>query len=76
MKEDLDAKYTSRAAIVGYALARALFERLDGGNMQGEVASAALKHLPAKPDGGENPAGLQNWLDAEAELNRLGAAGR
>jgi hypothetical protein len=62
------------AAIIGYALSRALFERLDGGAMKGAAARAALNFLPARPSG-EMPVDLQIWLAAEAELKALGGIG-
>ena len=74
MPDALDAKFLNHAAIVGYALSRALFERLDGGQIQGAVASAALNFLPTRPSG-EMPVDLQIWRDAEAELKALGGIG-
>ena len=67
----IPAKHTPQAAIVGYALAMALFEELDGGAIQGQVARAALGYLPAKPSG-DMPVDLKIWRDAEAELKKLG----
>jgi hypothetical protein len=74
MKEQFDAKYINHAAIVGYALSRALLAKLDGGQLRGEAARAALDYLPAKPSG-DMPTDLKIWLAAEAELKKLGGVG-
>ena len=75
MPDPLDTKFLNHAALVGYALSRALFEQLDGGQIKGAVASAALSFLPTRPSG-EMPVDLQIWRDAEAELKALGGSGR
>jgi hypothetical protein len=70
-----NSSFYHHAALVGYALSRALFERLDGGAMQGDIARAAMKYLPERPDAAESPTDLQIWREAEAELKKLGGIG-
>jgi len=70
MEQKLDTKYIMHAAIVGYALSKALLEMLDGAQVQ-SAAKAALKFLPTKPPQ-EASVDLQMWLNAEAELKKMG----
>jgi hypothetical protein len=68
MEQKLDTKYIMHAAIVGYALSKALLEMLDGAQVQ-SAAKAALKFLPPKPPQGDS---VKMWLNAEAELKKMG----
>jgi hypothetical protein len=71
----MDRKEIDHAAIVGYALAKAMMEQLDGGRLRGDAARAALAHLPTKPGDDAPQAEREAWADAEADIKRLGSIG-
>ena len=69
---NLDNLFINHAALVGYALSKALLSMQDGGQLRGEAAEKALAALPSKPSA-HRPVELRMWQDAEAELKKLAA---
>jgi hypothetical protein len=60
------------AGIVGYALARALFDEMVGPDRY-RIAQKALTYLPPSPDVRGYPTEARIWREVQAELRTLGA---